>query len=153
LRQWCESTAKGEWERNLYDRKELEYKIKQIFDWVVNICKKLNSQGIETEKPSPAILIPALSSIVSWIGPVLQSMIDPISSPTKSSPTKFIASGSTASGSLKFSKSKASKASTKTESTDGEGSVSEEERSDEGSQSDEESELSSHLSHQGVFVS
>jgi hypothetical protein len=149
LRQWCEAVAKGEWERNICDRKELDYKIKQLNEWANRICEKLNEMGTETKKPHPTVLVSAMTSIIGWIGPVLSSMIDEVpKSPTKSSPAKSDVSSSI-SDSLSSRSGSSTRASTerKTATTSGsEGSVSEEERSDEGSQSDDESDEESVLS-------
>jgi hypothetical protein len=144
IRQWCEAVAKGEWERNICDRKEIDYKIKQLVDWSLKICEKLNQFGIETKKPHPTVLVAAMSSIVGWIGPVLSSMIDETpKSPIKSSPSTSATTSTSDSGDVETSSSVSKPSTKKTVTTSGsEGSVSEEERSDDGSQSDGESEES-----------
>lgn len=133
LKMWSETIAKGEWERGLCDRKEMEYKLSALFGWVDLVAKELVINSISATKPQPMVLVSAMATILPWLGEVLTSMVGV---ETTEKP-KSIASSKTA-------PSIASGVSAvPTASTDGEGSISEEERSSEGSQSErEESEVS-----------
>ncbi|KAJ3362571.1 hypothetical protein HDU91_003351 [Kappamyces sp. JEL0680] len=134
LDRWNQEVSKGEWERGFCDRKEMETKLKILFSWLEKMTVGLRSHNIEVKKPHPAVLVSAMSTIVAWLGPVLNSMIGPesIPSPSKSEPKSPVPAETSA-------------AKEKSDSSDGEGSVSEEERSSEGSQSEEDSVASGEL--------
>ncbi|KAI8924176.1 hypothetical protein BC831DRAFT_551585 [Entophlyctis helioformis] len=46
LRVWCESLAKGEWERRLTARREVDAKLRVLFDWVERVKTALREQGV-----------------------------------------------------------------------------------------------------------
>jgi hypothetical protein len=126
LQIWSEQVTKGEWSRGVADRKEILHKLNTLFDWVDSARNILNDRGFAAKKPSTLVLISAMSSILPRLEPVLSSMV------SKSSPAK-----------PNYSPTKNSSPSSKSKSisvSNSEGSVSEEERSDEGSQSDDDSE-------------
>ena len=135
INSWNQNVSKGEWERGLNDRKEMEHKLKQLFDWVDKVVAGLLVVGVEVKKPPPAVLVSAMASLVVWLGPVLSSLVGG-GSPTKSLlSTKSSAVGSENSKSINEDQS--GKSVSIKSSSGSEGSVSEEERSSEGSQSEE----------------
>jgi hypothetical protein len=134
LRKWCETAAKADWERSVCDRKEVEYKLLKLYDWLDLCSKLLQEHGIDTSRPHPQVLVSAMSSLVQWMAPVLNSLITLVKPPDTETvqPTES------------WAESKKIAATDKSDSpggsSDGEGSISEEERSSEGSVSEEDPE-------------
>ncbi|KAJ3252209.1 hypothetical protein HK103_001776 [Boothiomyces macroporosus] len=126
LLNWCEAIAKGEWERSVNDRKEMDFKILQLYVWAEQICQELQAYNIPVGKPHPTVLVGAMSSFIPWIGPVLTSMLGDIYNVPEPQPEPEKEQLSEAEQSEKES------------SQDGNGSESEVERSSEGSQSEDE---------------
>jgi hypothetical protein len=127
LKMWSAEIGKGEWERGLCDRKEMEFKLTALFGWVELVTKELVVNSITVTKPEPMVLVSAMATILPWLGEVLTSMVG---TGVEDKP-KSIASSKKSAHSFVSSVAKSA-----TTSSDGEGSVSEEERSSEGSQSE-----------------
>jgi hypothetical protein len=113
----------------------MEFKLTFLFNWVEKLVLNLKENNITVSKPHPTILVSAMANVMEWLGPVLTSMVGNPESITPKSEIEFLTSES-------LGGSNQSKLDSKTyvisESSDGDGSVSEEERSDEGSQSEDE---------------
>ncbi|EGF78427.1 hypothetical protein BATDEDRAFT_26445 [Batrachochytrium dendrobatidis JAM81] len=155
LRSWCESVAKGEWERSLAARHIVEAKLKILFKWVDKTLEVLKHRGIvlpdrETLDDGHASIGP--KSIDKNDEAVSeQSKVDP-KQKSVSNTKKDIVEGIDG---IKLTDDSATKTSHEDHSiddeseesakeslstSDGNGSVSEEETSDEGSQSETEEE-------------
>lgn len=139
LKTWSQNISKGEWERGLCDRKEMEWKLTFLFNWVEKVVLDLKKNSIIVSKPHPTILVSAMATVMGWLGPVLASMVGSASNitPQSANPPSLTGSGNDAPSI--GSKSEGTKSMASESSSDGDGSVSEEERSSEGSQSEEES--------------
>jgi hypothetical protein len=137
LKAWSQNISKGEWERGLCDRKEMEWKLTVLFNWVEKVVSDLKENSIIVSKPHPTILVSAMATVMGWLGPVLTSMVGSASNitPQSANPPSLAESGKEAPSI--GSKSTETK-SFVSESSDGDGSISEEERSSEGSLSDDE---------------
>ncbi|KAJ3319803.1 hypothetical protein HDV06_005924 [Boothiomyces sp. JEL0866] len=129
LLNWCEAIAKGEWERSVNDRKEMDFKFLQLYVWAEQICQELLAYNIPVGKPHPTVLVGAMSSFIPWIGPVLTSMLGDIYSVPEPK------------SEVEKEQEPETEQSEKESSQDGNGSESEEERSSEGSQSEDEEPL------------
>ena len=130
LRMWCEATAKGEWERKLLDRKEVESKLKILFDWVKKTKHMLQKKGIELSNYSIAEVITKIVALFPDFETALYSLVPDL---VKKSPT--VASLSEKAPSEASAKPVSEKMTT----SDEEGSQSMSDDTSEGSQSDEES--------------
>ncbi|KAJ3274733.1 hypothetical protein HDV01_002255 [Terramyces sp. JEL0728] len=126
LLNWCEAIAKGEWERSVNDRKEMDFKFLQLYVWAEQICQGIQAYNIPVGKPHPTVLVGAMSSFIPWIGPVLTSMLGDIYNQPEPQPEPENVPESEHEPSEMES------------SQDGNGSESEVERSSEGSQSEDE---------------
>lgn len=131
LRIWSESIARGEWERNLVDRREAETRINQLTTWIKQSQEILKSHGKTANERSMQELVGELTSEIPSFGPAFVSMMG-----------DTVPIGVAAALSISDSASNmSSKRSYQTKSTtaDGDGSVSESDDTSEGSLSEEES--------------
>ena len=75
MQSWCEATAKGDWERNICDRKEIEFKYTKLMEWKEYCNQKLLENGITVTKPDVNLLVTAMSSLIPWLSEVFQKLV------------------------------------------------------------------------------